>query len=115
MVETTRCPNCQTEISSETLTCPHCGFLRKTIHFASDPLEPGLFADRPLPFHTWTIVTALFFVPLAACGGCLAAGFSIDHPDSGFANQATFVEIASVAIGIVMLLANIVISVWRQK
>ncbi len=114
MIEETSCPNCHTNLPGGAIYCAKCGFVRKIVHFANDTSEKELLASKPLPFRAWWILSLLFIVPLGACGGCWVLGFSIDHPDRGFMNQASFVEIVSVAIGLVMLLVNIVVWVWRH-
>jgi len=115
VIEEARCPNCGTSLHGGETNCAKCGFVRKIVHFANDTSEKELLASRPLPLRAWWILSLLFIVPLGACGGCWAFGFSIDNSNDGFINQAFYVEVVSIAIGLVMLLVNIVVSVWRQK
>lgn len=114
MIEHSECPNCGNSMSGGATNCAKCGYVRKIVHFANDTSEKELLASRPLPFRAWWILSLLFIVPLGACGGCWAFGFSIDNSNDGFINQASFVEIVSVVIGLVMLLVNIVVWVWRH-
>ena len=113
------CPNCGKLHKADLAYCPHCGFEPKRIHFASDPIDVDLPQSKPLPFSGLLVLGLLFLLPLAAFGGCIA-GFSLEGPNSsgigiGFALACVVVELASVAIGLIMLFANAFTALFRKK
>ncbi len=108
------CPNCQKPIPNSSLFCPGCGYGKKQIHFSSDPITFDGFVRKPSFINWWLIIILLFIVPCAAFGSCLLSNPSIDHPDWRI-DAAGYVELASIALGIIFLFVNLVISLFRAK
>ena len=112
--ETSTCPNCKKQISDSSQFCPACGYGKKQIHFSSDPIEPDGFVKKPSFLNWWLILILLFIVPCAAFGSCLLSSPSIDHPDWRI-DAALYIELASIALGIIFLFVNLVIYFFRAK
>ncbi len=103
MVETTQCPNCQTSLSGGARYCAKCGYGTKD----GKPIR--------IPFDWKLVAFITFLVPLTVCGGCIAFGNAYDGPTKGSFNTYAIIEFSSFGLGILMILVNIVVSVWRQK
>lgn len=102
MFEDGRCPNCGTALPGGAKYCAKCGYGTKD------------GKPRRLPFPWLLIIAMFFFVPPAIFGGCLLLSPSIDNSKDNTINIAFLLEIGSIGLALIMVLINIVVSLWRK-
>ena len=105
MIEEARCPNCRTNLPGGATNCAKCGY--------------GIKDGKPkrVPFPWTLIVVMLLIVPLGTFGTCLVwlTADGRNYGDMKWLSIPLNIDFYSIAVGIVMILTNLVMLTLKRK